>query len=376
MPFKKVVQTFGFPLVSKEVSQKVNELKHTNGKKTRLLRYYGNHKGDSKLSNEWKFLAEQKFDVTHKCCQKLKKDPLEKWAKKNGGLKPIIALMKDESRLRQQLALYGDNNGKKIYPFLDNDWTEEDVWLYAELFNIRFAECYYDRIIDGQLIKKRTRTGCEYCMFGITLEKEDRFETSKILAPKRYENMMALENNGVTFKTAMNLVKYSERKEKLGLYGGVVSNIELINNKEVYTFDIISDVVSCPCCGKKGSKTATKDYKYVSSFIDTPNPLTGNKRVIECHYYISTCKKCGMTLNNNLHLFDMKYNVTLRLIDYIFENLEKIGEEEIINKTGISADILFEMIDLSYNKIFKEAKEKNFPSVWFDSESQIISLQA
>ena len=185
LSFTQVVKKYGFPLVSKEVSQKVNDLKRTNGKATRITRYSGNPlTGNGKLSIKWRYLAEEDFDVTHLCCSKLKKDPLNKWAKENG-LKPIIALMKDESRLRSQLALYGKDDGKKIYPFLKTDWTEKDIWDYAKLHNIRFAECYYDIVVDGILLKGRNRTGCEFCGFGITLEKEDRYKRTKALTPKK-----------------------------------------------------------------------------------------------------------------------------------------------------------------------------------------------
>jgi 3'-phosphoadenosine 5'-phosphosulfate sulfotransferase (PAPS reductase)/FAD synthetase len=211
--FKKVIKLHGFPLVSKEISQKANELKHSNGKRTKLLRYYGDKKGNSVLPKKWRFLAEQKFDVTNKCCYILKKEPLERWAKANGNPKPLIALMSDESRLRQQLALYGNENGKKVYPFLRTGWTEKDIWAYAKKYNIRFAECYYDSVVNGVLIKALDRSGCEYCNFGVHLDKNDKFERSRALAPKRYENMMKIENNGVTFQEAINLVKNRDRSK-------------------------------------------------------------------------------------------------------------------------------------------------------------------
>jgi len=52
MNFIKVVEKYGFPLVSKEVSQKVNELKRTHGKATRLKRFYGDKKGNCTLSDD------------------------------------------------------------------------------------------------------------------------------------------------------------------------------------------------------------------------------------------------------------------------------------------------------------------------------------
>lgn len=374
MNFKQVVQKKGFPLVSKEVSQKVYELKNTNGSKTRLKRLYGDVKNSGKLSNKWHYLAEQEFNVTHKCCQILKKDPLEKWAKNNGNPKPIIALMKDESKLRQQLALYGKEDGKKIYPFLRSGWTEADIWEYAKRYNIRFAECYYDRFVNDVLIKARTRTGCEYCGFGIMQEKEDRFARSKLTAPKKYKNMMRLENNGVTFEAAISIAKKASI-DPLGLYGGLARSVEINEGqkKEVYKFDIVSDVIECPCCKKKGSKTAVKSYGYYSTFKDTINPRTKRQRVIECHYDLWTCIKCGMTLNNHLHMFDLRFSVTKRLVDYICSNIGKKTELELSDETGLNLYDVFEIL-LCYENYIKNAKENKLASIWFDSNNNLLKV--
>ncbi len=211
MNFKAVVKKYGFPLVSKEVSQKVYELKYTKSQKLRDIRLNGYENGSGKLPVKWRYLVNQDFDVNSKCCAILKKNPIEQWQKENN-MKPIIALMKDESSLRKQLALYGKEDGKKIYPFLRTGWTDEDIWEYAKLNNIRFADCYYDRFIDGVLLKAETRTGCIFCGFGIHLENESRFEKQKIKNPKRYNAMMSLENNGVSFKNAIDVVLNNGKK--------------------------------------------------------------------------------------------------------------------------------------------------------------------
>lgn len=205
MNFKAVVKKYGFPLVSKEVSQKVYELKHTKSQKLRDIRLNGYENGSGKLPVKWRYLVKQDFDVNSKCCAILKKNPIEQWQKQNN-MKPLIALMQDESALRKQLALYGKEDGKKVYPFLRTGWNDEDIWRYAKINNIRFADCYYDRFIDGVLLKAETRTGCIFCGFGIHLENESRFEKQKIKNPKRYETMMSLENNGVSFKNAIDVV--------------------------------------------------------------------------------------------------------------------------------------------------------------------------
>lgn len=205
--FVESVKKHGFPLVSKEVSHYVWQLKNIKTEKTRNIRMHGNAKGNGKVPEKWKFLARQPFNLNNKCCQRLKKDPLTKWAKKNNNAKPIIAIMYGESMLRRQLALYGKEDGKKIYPFLRTGWTDQDIWAYADKYNIRFAECYYDSLVGGVLLKGETRTGCEYCAFGLHLEEIDRFTRSRLLTPKRYEKMMNLENGGVKFSEALTMVK-------------------------------------------------------------------------------------------------------------------------------------------------------------------------
>lgn len=373
--FKEVIETEGFPLVSKEVSQKTNELKHTNGYRTRMLRYYGNNKGDSVLSKKWHSLAEQPFDISSKCCKILKKDALEKWAKKEG-LKPLIALMSDESRLRQQLSLYGKDDGKKkIYPFLRTGWTQADVWEYARQYDIRFAECYYDRVVNGILIKALKQSGCEYCHYGEHLEDGDRFASSRILTPKRYEKMMKISNNGVTFAEVSNIAS-SPPEEYLGLYGGIVLNktVDEKFDKEIYKFQIVSDAIECPCCSKKGTKAiATKDISVYSSFVDAPNPTTNKKRVIECYYDYCTCKQCGMTLVNHLHMFDMRFNVTKRLIDYIYANLDKKPSFQIADETGLPIEDIHEIVHVHYKKDFMRAYKNNYSSIWFNENNELIA---
>lgn len=374
LSYKKVLETKGFPLVSKEVSQKANELKHTNGKRTRMLRYYGNNKGDSKQSSKWYFLSEQQFDVSNKCCSILKKEPLQKWAKNNGNPKPLIALMSDESRLRSQLALYGKEDSEKIYPFLRTGWSEADIWEYANRYNIRFAECYYDRVINGVFIPKRDRSGCEFCGYDISTINE-RFETSRILSPKKYENIMNVKNNGITFREAKDIA-LNPPSNSLNLYGGNVTNVKVdeVNNKETFVYHISTFDKSCTACGCTGSSKIKRDIKVTSSFLDVPNPVTKQKRVIECHYWMNECSSCGMTLINDLHLFDLRFSVTKRLIDYIYTNLDKKSVDEVVNETGLPIEDVFEIIHFYYNKHIMEAYNNKRDSIWFDNSNNLIKV--
>lgn len=354
--FTQFVEKYGFPLISKEVSQKVYELKHTQSKKLRYGRLNGDAKGNGKLPEKWRYMAEQPFDISSKCCQVLKKDPLEKWAKQHG-LKPIIALMADESMLRHQLALYGDDDGKKIYPFLRTGWTEDDIWAYADLHGIRFAECYYNRISDsGEMIKARDRTGCEYCGNGIHLETKNRFERSKLAAPKRYTKMMAVKNNGVSFAEAIEIAK-NPQKPIIDLYGVSYKGLSHYREREERRYDMTS-TVKLKCCAKCESKNVSSaPVSYLGSFYDTPHPQTGEKRMVNVEWFAHDCTECGAsTLSSDLHMFDMEFGVTNRLIDYIVGALDKKSSVEILNETGISMDALYKI--LTENKDVKKRLEE------------------
>ena len=191
------MEHYGFPFISKEVSQKVNEAKNTNSEKLRNKRLYGDKKGNGKLPKIHQWLIDEKFDLSNKCCDLLKKRPLLSYEAKTG-LKPLVALMKSESMLRTQLAMNGKEFVKKGYPFLRTGWDENDIWEYAKRNSIRFAECYY-----GENAKQRT--GCEFCAFGI-LKNRNKLDVIKHKKPKLYDKIMNTKNNDVTYSEALEKI--------------------------------------------------------------------------------------------------------------------------------------------------------------------------
>ena len=81
MNFKKVIQTYGYPIVSKEISQVIEEARRheTTGKYTyRIKRLNGellDKNGNKSIYNceKWKFLLEAPFLISNKCCNVMKK---------------------------------------------------------------------------------------------------------------------------------------------------------------------------------------------------------------------------------------------------------------------------------------------------------------
>lgn len=198
--FVDVIKEYGYPIISKEVSEKVaNARKHLeNGK---YVRHYQQLMGTLKDTNgkkspyccdKWKFLLDAPFKISNKCCYIMKKDPAHKYSKEYGRV-PIIATMAEESRLRTQQYLKSGCNGfeNKIPTSTPMAfWTEQDVLQYIYTHKIKYAPVY------GELVQENgkycftgcQRTGCMFCGYGCHLEKEpNRFQKLKETHPKQYD---------------------------------------------------------------------------------------------------------------------------------------------------------------------------------------------
>ena len=177
---------------------------------------------------KWKFLLDAPFEVSHKCCNVMKKDPVHRYQKETGR-HGITAMMASESRLRTQQWLLHGCNGFDMKQPVSNPmafWTEQDVLLYIYENQIPICSVYGEVVkeneIEGQLdfsdlglfdlgrpVLTTTgcnRTGCMLCGFGCHLEKpeEGRFELLKKTHPKMHALLDVFKNNGVTFREAID----------------------------------------------------------------------------------------------------------------------------------------------------------------------------
>ena len=73
MNFKDVLLKYGYPVVSKEVASKINDIRNTGSEKLKNKRLYGDEKGNGKVSEKWKFLIDAPFECSGKCCNVMKK---------------------------------------------------------------------------------------------------------------------------------------------------------------------------------------------------------------------------------------------------------------------------------------------------------------
>lgn len=196
MRFDKVIKKYGYPLISKEISQNIYE-----GRGKPETRAYKKFEVDSDVANrcngqfnlaKWKPLRDSDIPISHMCCHVMKKAPVKKYEKVTGRM-PLIATLADESRLRATEWLkHGCNAYDAVRPrsVPMSFWTEQDVLKYIKEENIPIASVYGEVVEEeNKLITTGCeRTGCMFCAFGCHLEKSPtRFEKLKKTHPRQYE---------------------------------------------------------------------------------------------------------------------------------------------------------------------------------------------
>jgi 3'-phosphoadenosine 5'-phosphosulfate sulfotransferase (PAPS reductase)/FAD synthetase len=203
MNFKKVIETYGYPVISKENAQKIYEIRNTKSEKLLNKRLNGDSKGNGKLPEKWKYMLDAPFKISGKCCNVMKKIPVTKFEKETG-LKPIVGTMASDSRLRETSYLkQGCNSFDSKRPMSTpmSFWTDEDVWGYIEKYNVNYSNIYD---------MGYKRTGCMFCLFGLHLEKgETRLDRMKITHPKQYNYCM--EN--LEIKKVLEYMNHDEQKK-------------------------------------------------------------------------------------------------------------------------------------------------------------------
>lgn len=84
--FKWIVETYGFPITSKENAAKIRKLRHGNlSDKYRNYLLNGDERGKfGVLAKKWHYLLDTQVDTSEKCCDIMKKNPFAKYSKETG----------------------------------------------------------------------------------------------------------------------------------------------------------------------------------------------------------------------------------------------------------------------------------------------------
>lgn len=225
MRFDEVLKKYGYPVIGKELAQSVFDARTqavVNGIDVRLTRMYDrdfnpeserNKKYPGYCRAKYDFLFDAPFEISHKCCAVMKKNPAKRFEKETGR-KPFVGTLASESRLRYSKWIkYGCNAFEEKRPTSQpiSFWTEQDILHYIKKFDVPYCSVYGEiqvkqseeqdkgqiNMIDylGCYEPEDTlettgcdRTGCIFCMFGCHLEKApNRFQRLKETHPRQYE---------------------------------------------------------------------------------------------------------------------------------------------------------------------------------------------
>ena len=220
---KQVIEEDGYPIISKEIANRIRILQHPN-KKNATIRHamitgetghFGGYKKDSrmKLADKWLKLfggadpegaalgyKAAPFAVSDQCCYWLKEKPMQDYQKETGRF-PFLGLMASEGG-RRAFALkhwgcnYVSPTVKRSAPFASfmredvlNLALDMDVWYQKHWSEINpdlnqkvetiIPEIYGNIELTGGRLEttKAKRTGCSMCAFGVQLEKRpNRFD--------------------------------------------------------------------------------------------------------------------------------------------------------------------------------------------------------
>lgn len=192
MPFDQIIKKHGYPVISKLVARQIHDLQNPTNRNeaTRRLYLTGIKQDGTKTKNsslvlakKWRYLIDAPFKIHNNCCDILKKAPIKKYEKKTGR-KAFIGTMASDSGTREMVYLkQGCNAFDKKQPSSQplSFWTEQDIWEYINQKSLPYCSVYDMGI---------HRTGCMFCMFGITHEQKtgtNRFLQMQQTHPKQHK---------------------------------------------------------------------------------------------------------------------------------------------------------------------------------------------
>lgn len=215
----EVLREFGYPVLSKEIANKIALLQNPTEKNTTVRHaiitgetgaYGGYRKGTRmKLAQKWldRFggadpegaalgYKEAPFKVSDRCCYYLKERPCDKWAKEHQSA-PYLGLMASEGGRRQKALMingcnYYSKGATRSAPFAIFD--RQDLLQLALDLNVPVPAIYGEIVRDkeGQLhTTGAQRTGCTMCGFGIQFEKRPhRFDMLRKTSPDEWHFWM------------------------------------------------------------------------------------------------------------------------------------------------------------------------------------------
>lgn len=178
-PIKKILDTFGYPIKSKQHSQnlaayqkiKQKNLSNIDEIPKTLIRYLGIKETNTLIrcpnKLRYQFTPEFKLKCSDKCCLKLKKEPLQKWQKLNHKNIILTGMRREEGGQRKSIkGCLITNEKKKEIKFHPILVVKEDFidW-FIKQYDINLCKLYYSPF-------NFNRTGCKGCPFSLDLQEQ------------------------------------------------------------------------------------------------------------------------------------------------------------------------------------------------------------
>lgn len=178
---KETLKEYGYPFKSKEHSRLLHVFQ--NSGKVKCVKDYIGEGG-----KKWflcpkclRYQFEPDFDlnISDKCCDKLKKEPLNKWMRENNKSISITGIRTEEGGHRavvKNCIHFSNGKVKHFHPLLvlNNDWLD----CFISENNIKLCKLYYPPY-------NFERTGCKGCPFNINIEKQLEFMKENM--PQEYK---------------------------------------------------------------------------------------------------------------------------------------------------------------------------------------------
>ena len=227
--FAKVLKEEGYPIISKKTSRMIRDCQNPTERNAKSRKLYlsdyaldkdGNlttiKNNSFKIAHKHRYLIDAPFKISEKCCNYLKKYPMQ-YYEKQSGKKPIIGTQASESKMRESAYLQtGCNNfkGGKCQPL--GFWTEQDVLEYIYKFNLEIASVYGEVILEDGKYRTtgETRTGCVACGYGCSMwrsDEDNRYLRLEQTHPKLHNHVI----NNLGFKEVLEYmnIKYTNKED-------------------------------------------------------------------------------------------------------------------------------------------------------------------
>lgn len=230
MRFDEVIKKYGYPIISKEVSEKIRKARgniRDGNYSYRLCQlgvmpdeygglkvderydYFGNVEGSKFEIKKYRPLLDVDFLISDECCWEMKKSVMIEYEERTGRV-PILGMMAAESKKRMQgwmktgcNAFESDRPQSNPIAF----WTDQDVLQYIRMYDLEIPSVYGEIVYAEEPEQIRmeeiagdnfgcdelcttgcSRTGCIFCAFGAHLAKGwDRFLKLRETHPRQYD---------------------------------------------------------------------------------------------------------------------------------------------------------------------------------------------